>query len=147
MSSNNTSKTNNNSDSSKDSLPRERIEDHGLVRKSVTVKEDKLEMFEKYLDKGPYNWQFASVHLPPKEDGKDGDLLNLYAMSHSYHAYVTLNVSLTQGEDRGDKRVTKMKYRDMTIDNIITTAGGEEAAATIPPGKLSRNVFAPKAVT
>ena len=52
-------------------------------------------------------------------------------MSTKHRAYVTICMGLTDGEERGDLRLTEMRYRDMTIDNIVTTGGGDEAMTSL----------------
>ena len=115
-----------NNDSSKNNVSgRERIEDYGLVRLGTEPNSDLCRFIEPYLGGGPFNWESSKITLPGHEDH-----LNWYSMSKSHDAYVTLCVGLTDGDERGDPRLTDMRYRDMTIDNIVAS-GGEGALSSL----------------
>ncbi|KAK7754525.1 hypothetical protein SLS62_003545 [Diatrype stigma] len=108
---------------------RKTIADHGLERIRILV-EPQPGFVEPYLPRpSPQDWQHNEVCLPvghPANNGHAHAFLNFYSYSRSHNAYVTNYVWLTEDEEVGSPRFTEMRYRDMTIDNIIAAGGRPE---------------------
>lgn len=98
------------------------VQDHGLVRRPQPGTGN-YQFVEPYLGPGPYGWTSATIRLP---DAAEDECLNWYGLSVSHNTYVTFQVALTDGEEPDAPRLTQMRYRDMTLDNIA--AGGGDLA-------------------
>lgn len=108
---------------------RKTVEDYGLARTRILV-EPQPSFVESFLPRPkPQDWQYNEVGLPvghPANYGEASVFLNFYSYSRSHDAYITQYIWLTEGEEIASPRVTEMRYRDMTIDNIIAAGGRPE---------------------
>ncbi|KAI1330772.1 hypothetical protein F5Y16DRAFT_342973 [Xylariaceae sp. FL0255] len=118
------------SDQSHDSTvpSRERIEDHRLSRNAhMNMLKWQAGTFADFVD--PEHAKEFHSSWPTWQikhtDGRTwrGETLNWYSVSLTHRGYLTLGVSLTNGEDQGSPRRTTMRYRDMIVDNYLTAGG------------------------
>ncbi|KAI0539377.1 hypothetical protein GGR58DRAFT_238036 [Xylaria digitata] len=107
-------------DTASETATRPTISDFLLARAESCVEPKSLRFMNPYTNpKGKddsTSWESFGVF-----DGKIP--LNYYVVSPSLKAYVTEYIVLTDGEAIGASRLTRMRHRDMMVDNYLAAGG------------------------